>query len=182
MPSRSLNMGCGRDIRQAFVNADCKALKGVQVVCDFSRFPWPFVDNAFDRVLAIHVIERLPKTVSAMEELYRITGAGREDDNRSSALQPRECVQGPDPHTLFHGGKLRLLREERAIVLHDGTLPRCIRPEDIRLPHRQVRSATVSALVPVGRAVPRPYRGEADLCAHHRKVTSRRSARDRPSP
>ncbi|HEY5538002.1 MAG TPA: methyltransferase domain-containing protein [Thermoplasmata archaeon] len=76
MPSRWLNMGCGRDIRQAFVNADNKPLKGVQVVCDFSRFPWPFVDSAFDKVLAIHVFEHLPNTVRAMEELHRITAPG----------------------------------------------------------------------------------------------------------
>lgn len=76
MSSRLLNMGCGRDIRQAFVNADSKPLKGVQVVCDFSRSPWPFVDNAFDKVLAIHVFEHLPNTVRAMEELHRITAPG----------------------------------------------------------------------------------------------------------
>ncbi|MEK6838209.1 MAG: hypothetical protein AABY08_00530 [Candidatus Thermoplasmatota archaeon] len=44
-------MGCGRDIRPGFVNADSKPLAGVDVVCDFSRFSWPFIDNAFDEVM-----------------------------------------------------------------------------------------------------------------------------------
>ena len=69
-------MGCGRDIRPGFVNADSKPLAGVDVVCDFSRFPWPFIDNVFDEVVAIHVIEHLPNTLRVMEELHRITAPG----------------------------------------------------------------------------------------------------------
>ncbi len=102
MPSRWLNMGCGRDIRQAFVNADSKPLKGVQVVCDFSRFPWPFVDNAFEKVLAIHVIEHLPNTVRAMEELHRITAPGArttvgQSDMRGLATPGRWLRRRPAP-------------------------------------------------------------------------------------
>jgi len=69
-------MGCGRDIRPGFVNADSKLLAGVDVVCDFSRFPWPFVDNVFDEVVAIHVLEHLLNTLRVMEELHRITAPG----------------------------------------------------------------------------------------------------------
>ncbi|TLZ64897.1 MAG: methyltransferase domain-containing protein [Methanobacteriota archaeon] len=71
-----LNMGSGRDIRQGYVNADRKPLKGVDVLCDFSRFPWPFRDDAFDEVIAVHVIEHLPDTIRAMEELHRVTRSG----------------------------------------------------------------------------------------------------------
>ncbi len=69
-------MGCGRDVRPDSVNVDSKPLKGVDVVCDFSRFPWPFRDDAFDEVLAVHVIEHLPNTMRVMEELHRITRRG----------------------------------------------------------------------------------------------------------
>ena len=69
-------MGCGRDIRPGFVNADSKLLAGVDVVCDFSRFPWPFIDNVFDEVIAIHVLEHLLNTLRVMEELHRITAPG----------------------------------------------------------------------------------------------------------
>jgi predicted SAM-dependent methyltransferase len=66
-------MGCGTDIRPGFVNADHRALPGVDVVCDFSRIPWPFRDDAFDEVLAVHVLEHLPDTIRTMEEVHRVT-------------------------------------------------------------------------------------------------------------
>jgi len=73
---RRLNMGCGRDIRAGYVNADSKRLPGVDVVCDFSRYPWPFRTDAFDEVIAVHIIEHLPDTIRVMEELHRITAPG----------------------------------------------------------------------------------------------------------
>lgn len=69
-------MGCGWDIREGFVNADSRPLDGVDVVCDFSRFPWPFVDDTFVAVKAVHVIEHLPDTLRVMEELHRVTASG----------------------------------------------------------------------------------------------------------
>jgi SAM-dependent methyltransferase len=69
-------MGCGRDIRPGFVNADSKRLPGVDVLCDFSRRPWPFRDDSFDEVVAVHVLEHLPDTIRTMEELHRVTTAG----------------------------------------------------------------------------------------------------------
>ncbi len=69
-------MGCGRDVRAGYVNVDSKPLEGVDVVCDFAHIPWPFRDDAFDEVLAVHVIEHLHDTMRTMEELHRITHAG----------------------------------------------------------------------------------------------------------
>jgi len=71
-----LNLGCGRDVRAGFVNVDRVPLPGVDLVADFSRFPWPFKDDAIDEVLAIHVVEHLPNTIRVMEEMFRITRAG----------------------------------------------------------------------------------------------------------
>jgi len=55
---------------------DSKGLTGVDVVCDFSRRPWPFKDDAFDEVIAVHVLEHLPDTLRTMEELHRVTCGG----------------------------------------------------------------------------------------------------------
>jgi len=73
---RKLNMGCGTDSRPGYVNVDSVGLPGVDVVCDFSHVPWPFRDNAFDEVIAIHVLEHLPNTLRTMEEMHRITSPG----------------------------------------------------------------------------------------------------------
>lgn len=71
-----LNMGCGSRVREGFVNADIVRLPGVDVVCNFARFPWPFRDNTFGEVLALDVLEHLPDTLRTMEELYRVTRGG----------------------------------------------------------------------------------------------------------
>lgn len=70
---RRLNLGCGRDIRAGYVNVDRIRLPGVELIVDFSRFPWPFKDNAIEEVVAIHLLEHLPDTIRVMEELHRIT-------------------------------------------------------------------------------------------------------------
>ena len=76
MSSWKLNLGSGRDIRSGFVNVDRARLPGVDLVCDFTRFPWPFRDNTIDEVLAIHLVEHLPDTIRVMEEMYRMTRPG----------------------------------------------------------------------------------------------------------
>lgn len=73
---RRANLGCGKDIRPGYVNVDDRGLRGVDVLVDLSRFPWPFRDDAFDEVRAIHVLEHLPDTIRVMEEIFRITSRG----------------------------------------------------------------------------------------------------------
>lgn len=55
---------------------DSRAHRGVDVLVDLSKFPWPFRDNAFDEILAIHVLEHLPDTLRVMEEVHRVTRPG----------------------------------------------------------------------------------------------------------
>jgi SAM-dependent methyltransferase len=72
----SLNIGCGTDIRQGFINLDKVSLPGVDILCDMTRFPYPFSSNAFSRILLINVLEHLPETIKVMEELHRICQSG----------------------------------------------------------------------------------------------------------
>lgn len=73
---RRANLGSGKDIRPGYVNVDDKALRGVDVLADLARFPWPFRDNAFHEIIAVHVLEHLPNTIRVMEEIHRITAPG----------------------------------------------------------------------------------------------------------
>ena len=54
-----LNLGCGNDIKEGWVNMDYIGAEGVDVVHNLNRLPYPFPDNTFDSILASHVLEHL---------------------------------------------------------------------------------------------------------------------------
>jgi SAM-dependent methyltransferase len=68
-----LELGCGRTKHPNAVGIDRISLPGVDVVHDLNRSPYPFEDNTFDEVYAIHVIEHLDSVLAVMEEIHRIT-------------------------------------------------------------------------------------------------------------
>ena len=74
--SAKLQLGCGHNLRVGWVNHEMIALPGVDVVHDLRQCPWPFPDQSFEQVYADNVLEHLPDTVGAMEEIYRITKPG----------------------------------------------------------------------------------------------------------
>jgi|SRR3989338_5434853 len=70
---KKLNLGCGKDVKEGYVNLDNIKLGGVDVVHDLNKFPYPFQDNHFDEIYTNHVLEHLTDLVRVMKELYRIT-------------------------------------------------------------------------------------------------------------
>lgn len=74
-----LNLGCGNKIKDGWVNVDQKS--PAEVIHDLNSFPWPFEDNSFDEIEAIHVLEHLGKgipenRIKIIKELYRIAKNG----------------------------------------------------------------------------------------------------------
>ena len=72
-----LNLGCGFDKREGFINADNFPECDPDVRVDIETTPWPFKDNQFDYILMKHVLEHVGATFdvfrSVMQELYRVT-------------------------------------------------------------------------------------------------------------
>jgi len=66
-----LNLGCGNDYREGWVNLDLFSPK-CDIRHDLSKFPYPFKDGSVDEIYASHIIEHLPDTFRVMEEFWRI--------------------------------------------------------------------------------------------------------------
>jgi SAM-dependent methyltransferase len=74
MPSinRKLNLGCGNQIKNGYVNLDRVPLEGVDLICDLEQFYYPFKENVFDEIYCNNILEHLDDLVHVMEELHRI--------------------------------------------------------------------------------------------------------------
>lgn len=85
------NLGCGRDYRQGWVNADRDPETRPDLVMDLEAFPWPIQDAAANEVLLSYVLEHLDggseTFLSVMKELYRICQPGA-----------RVVIRTLDPH------------------------------------------------------------------------------------
>ena len=75
-PLVRLQLGCGNDPKQGWINHDLMPLPDIDVVHDLNERPWPWADNTIDEIWAKDVLEHLPDTLGTMEELYRITKPG----------------------------------------------------------------------------------------------------------
>jgi SAM-dependent methyltransferase len=73
---RILDVGCGVNKYPGAIGVDINPRTRADVLCDLDRFPYPFRDNSFDSVRAIHVIEHLSDVVRALEEFHRLVRPG----------------------------------------------------------------------------------------------------------
>lgn len=71
-----LNLGCGTDIKEGYINVDIIKRGGVDVVYDLNKSPYPFESDYFDEIYASHFFEHLSDVLKVMEELYRILKPG----------------------------------------------------------------------------------------------------------
>jgi SAM-dependent methyltransferase len=72
----TLDVGCGINKRPGSIGIDRNPASRADVLCDLNRTPYPFRDNSFDRVLAIHVIEHVEDVIRTMEEFHRLARPG----------------------------------------------------------------------------------------------------------
>ena len=75
-PPRILDVGCGINKLPGAIGIDRNPRTRADVLCDLAHFPYPFRDDSFDRLQAIHVIEHLSNVIRALEEFHRLVRAG----------------------------------------------------------------------------------------------------------
>ncbi len=73
---KKLNIGCGNEIKDGYLNVDFVKQPGVDLVVDLEKFPWPFKDNTFEEVYASHVLEHVVDLIKTMKEIHRISKKG----------------------------------------------------------------------------------------------------------
>ena len=75
-----LNIGCGQNRVEGYVNTDREPAAEPDVVMDLEEFPWPFEDNSVEEILANHVLEHVGATanvfIGVMQEIYRVCRPG----------------------------------------------------------------------------------------------------------
>ena len=70
---RSLNLGAGNSILVGFDNHDFKKHRDeIDIVFDLDKFPYPILDNTYNNVRAIDVLEHLENPLEAVNEIHRI--------------------------------------------------------------------------------------------------------------
>lgn len=70
---KKLNLGCGRDIKKGYINLDIIKSKGVDIVHNLNKFPYPFKNEEFDEVFSSHLLEHLLDFKKTIFEIHRIT-------------------------------------------------------------------------------------------------------------
>lgn len=76
LKNKKLNIGCGKDIKEGWINLDSIKLPNVDIAHNLNKYPWPFKDNEIEMVYCSHVLEHLDSIIKPLEEIWRITKSG----------------------------------------------------------------------------------------------------------
>ena len=66
-----LNLGCGSNKRDGFVNVDLSPLCDPDMVWNLEETPWPWPDSSVSEVVLIHVLEHLGETTEKYFNVLR---------------------------------------------------------------------------------------------------------------
>ncbi len=75
MTPKKLNLGCGRDIKEGWINLDSANIPGVDVVHDIEKLPLPFHDEEFNEILAQDILEHV-EYIPVLKDIHRILKNG----------------------------------------------------------------------------------------------------------
>lgn len=73
---KKINLGCGKDTMEGYINLDIAKLPGVDIVHNLNLYPYPFKDNEFEYVYCDNILEHLNDIIKPLEEIHRISKKG----------------------------------------------------------------------------------------------------------
>jgi predicted SAM-dependent methyltransferase len=77
--AQKLNVGCGRNVREGWINLDSYPLPDVDVVADLENCattPLPLESDSVNEFLLSHVLEHIRNVLPMMQELHRVAMPG----------------------------------------------------------------------------------------------------------
>ena len=95
-----LNVGCGKDIREGWVNLDSVKLPGVDVCHDINLLPLPFADAEFDEILCKDVLEHV-EYIPTLGEFHRILKSGGRLTIRVPHFTSKDAFSDPTHRKFF---------------------------------------------------------------------------------
>ena len=71
-----LNLGCGENSYEGYINVDKSKLSGVDFIWDLEKTPLPFKTNSVSEIKCEHILEHIENFIPLIEELHRICKQG----------------------------------------------------------------------------------------------------------
>lgn len=75
METKKLNLGCGSDIKEGWINLDSVNIPGVDVVHDIEKLPLPFKNEEFGEILCQDILEHI-EYIPVLKDIHRILKKG----------------------------------------------------------------------------------------------------------
>lgn len=97
---KKLNLGCGTDIREGWINLDIARLDGVDVLHDINVLPLPFEDKYFEYILAQDILEHL-EYIPLLKDLHRVLKRGSTVQIRVPHFTSRYNFNDPTHKKMF---------------------------------------------------------------------------------
>ena len=73
-----IDLGCGANKQEGFLGIDIRKAKGVDIVHDLEKYPWPLPDGCASLIMCSHLIEHIDPAkggfLKFMDECWRILG------------------------------------------------------------------------------------------------------------
>lgn len=117
--TKRINLGCGSQKIEDFVNVDISPTVKPDMVVDLNKFPWPFKDNEFDHLVAKDVLEHLGETsadfIKVLKEMYRISHNGAIWEIESPHWRCDTAIDDPDHKRLITMGMFNLFNKRQLL-------------------------------------------------------------------
>lgn len=105
-----LNVGCGKNIRDGWINIDIMPLPGVDVVFDLETCvvkQLPFDDDSVDEIFMSHTLEHISNALPLMEELHRVAKNGAIMEIRVPHGSSNDAWEDPTHVRVFYEGSFQ---------------------------------------------------------------------------